>query len=208
MEVAMEPKIVWLGHASFRVEGSQTVYIDPWKLKGEQPRADIILITHEHYDHCSPEDVAKIASDDTVIVTEKDSASKLGGDIRIVAPGDTVEVKGITFEAVPAYNVDKQFHPRSRNWIGFVFELDGTKIYHSGDTDCIPEMENIHVDVALLPVSGTYVMDAKEALQAVDRIKPGKVIPMHWGEIVGSREDAEAFKREAPCEVDIQDVGK
>jgi L-ascorbate metabolism protein UlaG (beta-lactamase superfamily) len=203
MEVDMSPKITWLGHASFRIEGSQTIYIDPWKLKGSPPKADIILITHEHHDHCSPEDVAKVLSPETVIVTEKDAASKLEGNIQIVAPGDTIEVKGVNIVAIPAYNITKQFHPKSKGWVGFIFVLDGTKYYHSGDTDCIPEMENLRPDIAMIPVSGTYVMDVQEALEAVELIKPQKAIPMHWGEIVGCRKDAEAFQKQASCEVEI-----
>ena len=203
MEVDMSPKITWLGHASFRIEGSLTIYIDPWKLKGTPPKADIILITHEHHDHCSPEDVPKIATSETVIVTEKDAASKLKGNIKIMTPGDTLEVKGIKINSVPAYNTDKQFHPKSKGWLGFVFVLDGTKYYHTGDTDCIPEMENLQPDIAMIPVSGTYVMDVADALEAVKLIKPKKAIPMHWGEIVGSKKDAEAFKKQASCEVEI-----
>ena len=204
----MEPKITWLGHASFRIEGSVTIYIDPWKLKGTPPKADIILITHEHYDHCSWEDVVKIADPNTVIITEKDAAAKLSGNIQVVAPADKIEVKGINIEAIPAYNTNKHFHTQNRGWLGFLFDLDGTIIYHSGDTDCIPEMENLQPDVALLPVSGTYVMDPDDALKAVKILKPKKVIPMHWGEIVGNRKDAEAFKKQAECEVEIQKPGE
>jgi len=199
----MSPKIIWLGHASFRIEGSLTIYVDPWKLKDTPPKADIILITHEHFDHCSPDDVAKIATPATTIVTEKDTAAKLKGNIKIMAPGDRINVKGVDIQAVPAYNITKQFHPKSRGWVGFVFALDGTRIYHSGDTDCIPEMKDIQPDIALIPVSGTYVMDAPEALKAVELIKPGKVIPMHWGDIVGAKQDAETFKKKASCDVEI-----
>ena len=130
----MEPKITWLGHASFRIEGSKTVYIDPWKLDTNQPQADIILITHEHYDHCSPEDVTQISGASTIIVTEKDSKAKLSGDIRVMAPGDHLVIDDIEIDAVPAYNIDKRFHPKSRGWIGFVFTLDGTRFYHTGPT--------------------------------------------------------------------------
>ena len=199
----MEPKITWLGHASFRIEGSQTIYIDPWQLKGSHPPADIILITHEHHDHCSPDDVAKISGPNTIIVTEKDSQAKLSGDIRVMAPGDHLMVNDIEIDAVPAYNIDKQFHPQSRGWIGFVFTLDGTRFYHTGDTDCIPEMETIKADVAFIPVSGTYVMDVDDALKAVELIKPTLAIPMHWGKIVGSIEDAVTFKQKSSCNVEI-----
>jgi L-ascorbate metabolism protein UlaG (beta-lactamase superfamily) len=199
----MEPKITWLGHASFRIEGSRTIYIDPWQLKDSPPQADVILITHEHYDHCSPEDVAKISGPNTIIVTEKDSQAKLSGDIRVMAPGDHIMIHDIEIDAIPAYNIDKQFHPKSRDWIGFVFSMDGTRFYHTGDTDCIPEMETIQTDVAFIPVSGTYVMDVDDALKAVEMIEPTLAIPMHWGKIVGSMEDAVNFKQRASCKVDI-----
>lgn len=199
----MEPKITWLGHASFRIEGSQTIYIDPWQLKGNPPPADIIMITHVHHDHCSPDDVAKISGPNTVIVTEKDSQAQLSGIVRVMAPGDHITVNDIEIDAVPAYNIDKQFHPKANGWIGFVFALDGTRFYHTGDSDCIPEMETIKTDVVFIPVSGTYVMDVVDALKALELIKPTLAIPMHWGTIVGSMEDAVSFKQKASCNVEI-----
>jgi L-ascorbate metabolism protein UlaG (beta-lactamase superfamily) len=199
----MEPKIIWLGHSSFRIEGNQTIYIDPWQLKGDHPTADIIMITHVHHDHCSPDDVAKISGPNTIIVTEKDSQAQLSGDIRVMAPGDHITVKDIEIDAVPAYNIDKQFHPKANGWIGFVFTMDGTRFYHTGDTDCIPEMETIETDVAFIPVSGTYVMDVDDALKAIELIEPTLAIPMHWGTIVGSVENAVSFKQKASCKVEV-----
>ena len=187
-------KINWLGHDAFLIEGDQRIYIDPFELT-QAPGADIILITHEHYDHCSPADIAKIRTPDTVIVTEKDSAAKLEGDVRVIAPGGRMDVGAVSIEAVPAYNVDKTFHPRANGWLGFIVELEGVRIYHAGDTDFIPEMSDFKVDIALLPVSGTYVMTAEEAVQAALSLKPKVAIPMHYGAIVGGLSDAEQFER-------------
>jgi L-ascorbate metabolism protein UlaG (beta-lactamase superfamily) len=188
----MVKQIRWLGHDGFRIDASKTVYIDPFQIAGG-PAADIILITHEHYDHCSPEDVAKISGKETVIVTEKKSAQKLSGDVRTVTPGDAVAVKGVRIEAVPSYNIDKAFHPKENRWLGFLVEIDGVRIYHAGDTDFIPEMKDIQADIALLPVSGTYVMTAEEAVQAALAIGPKIAVPMHYGAIVGDNSDAETF---------------
>jgi L-ascorbate metabolism protein UlaG (beta-lactamase superfamily) len=199
----MIEKIHWLGHDSFRLEGEVTVYIDPWKLPPNSPKADIILITHDHYDHCSPEDVAKIQKADTVIVTIPAAARKLKGEVKTVKPGDKITVKGIEIEAVPAYNTDKQFHPKGAGHVGFIVTLGGKRIYHAGDTDFIPEMKGLKVDIALLPVSGTYVMTAEEAAKAADAIKPEVAIPMHYGEIVGSERDAERFKELTSVQVTI-----
>lgn len=194
--------IHWLGHDGFRIDGSCTIYIDPFNISGG-PEADIILVSHEHFDHCSPADVSKIQGNSTVIVTEKDSAKKLGGDVRVVKPKESVVVKGITIEAVPAYNTDKDFHPKQKGWLGFVIDMDGTRIYHAGDTDFIPEMENLNVDIALLPVSGTYVMTADQAVKAALAIKPKLAVPMHYGAIVGSEEDAVRFKQELDGKIDV-----
>ncbi len=188
-------KIHWLGHATTMIDAEKVIYIDPWKLKEGAKKADIILITHDHFDHCVPSDVKKIQKDDTTIVTVKDCAGKLNGDIKIVKPGDKINVKGIDIEAVPAYNVNKDFHPKSKGWVGFIVTINGVRIYQAGDTDMTEEMKTLNVDIALLPVGGTYTMTANEAATAANIFKPKVVIPMHWGDIVGSRADAEAFKK-------------
>ncbi|TEU08728.1 MAG: MBL fold metallo-hydrolase [Anaerolineales bacterium] len=205
----MIENIHWLGHDTFRIENDKTIYIDPIKLKGRPLKADLILITHDHFDHCSPDDVAKVAKDDTVIVTIAAAAQNLKGDVRVVKPGESLVVQGIPIETVPAYNVSKfrspgvPFHPKESGHVGFIITVGGVRIYHAGDTDVIPEMDDIETDVALLPVGGTYTMTADEAAEAANRIQPQVAIPMHWGAIVGSASDAQRFSDLCQMEVVI-----
>ena len=203
VEMVMVENIKWLGHDSFLIDGNILIYIDPWKLPDGSRQADIILVTHDHFDHCSPADIAAIQKDDTEIICPPDSEDKLSGTIHTIAPGGKLAIKGIGIEAVPAYNTDKDFHPKAKNWVGYIITIDGVRIYHAGDTDFIPEMSDIETDIALLPVSGTYVMTAKEAVQAAESVGAKINIPMHYGDIVGSDADAEYFKRHAPGKVII-----
>jgi L-ascorbate metabolism protein UlaG (beta-lactamase superfamily) len=200
-------KIVCLGHDGFRIDASKTVYIDPYQIS-DGPEADLILITHEHFDHCSPDDVAKVQHSGSVIVTEKDSATKLSGDVRIVKVGETLSIDNVKIEAVPAYNTNKEFHPKNNGWLGFIVEIDGVKVYHAGDTDYIPEMNNFNTDIALLPVSGTYVMTADEAVEAALAINPKIAIPMHYGVIVGGENDATQFKQALEGKVEVHILGR
>ncbi len=200
-------KIFWLGHDAFRIDASKTIYIDPYEISAG-PEADIILITHEHFDHCSPQDVAKIQGPKTVIVTEKDSAKKLKGDIRIIKPGESLMVDEVKVEAVFSYNTNKNFHPKENGWLGFILEIDGVKVYHAGDTDFIPEMNDFEVDIALLPVSGTYVMTSDEAVQSALAINPKLAIPMHYGAIVGGEEDPVNFKNALEGKVEVMILPK
>ena len=185
--------IHWLGHDTFKIAGEKVIYTDPFKIK-KKDTADIILITHEHRDHCSPEDVKKIQGADTVIVATADCAGKLSGNIKVVKPGDKINVEGIEIEAVPSYNTNKQFHTKDKGWVGYIFTVQGQRIYIAGDTDHIPEMKTFKdIDIAFIPVSGTYVMTADEAVKAALDIKPKIAIPMHYGSIVGSKDDAKKF---------------
>jgi L-ascorbate metabolism protein UlaG (beta-lactamase superfamily) len=200
----------WLGHDSFLLEGPVTVYVDPWHLPAGLPRADIVLISHEHGDHCSPEDVAKVQGRETVVLASQNAASQLEGDVRIMRPGDEVTIEGVAVRAVPAYNVDKfrapgrPFHPKEALHNGYLVEVGGECLYFAGDTDCIPEMAEVRCDVALLPVSGTYVMTAEEAARAAATIGPQVAVPMHYGAgIAGTQRDAERFKELCHGEVRI-----
>lgn len=191
----MAESLHWLGHDAFRLDTpAGAIYFDPFEIS-DGPQAALILISHDHYDHCSPEDIAKIQGPDTVIVTEADSAKKLSGDVRVVKPGDSLKVGDVEVRAVPSYNTDKNFHPRANSWLGFVLDVGEVSVYHAGDSDHIPEMAELDVDIALLPVSGTYVMTASQAVGAARAINPRLVIPMHYGAIVGSEDDAVKFAK-------------
>ena len=202
MPEKMIDRIHWLGHDTFYIDGSKVVYFDPWDVSG-QPKADVILISHDHFDHCSPDDAAKLVKPGTVIVTEPQSAAKLQGDVRVAAPGQTLDLGGVKVTTVPAYNTDKQFHPKGNSWLGFVVEMDGVRVYHTGDSDFIPEMKDLKVDIALIPVSGTYVMDADQAVQAARAIKPKIAVPMHYDKIVGSSADAKKFAEALAGEIKV-----
>jgi L-ascorbate metabolism protein UlaG (beta-lactamase superfamily) len=207
-------KVTWLGHDGFRIQNHQVVYIDPYQIEGG-PKADIVLISHEHSDHCSVDDLKKVVGPQTVIVAHAQSKGELSKlkvkEFKVVKPGDKISIGDVGIEAVPAYNVNKfrepgkVFHPKEDGKLGFIVTMNGVRIYHAGDTDHIPEMKGIRTDVALLPVSGTYVMTAQEAAEAVVTINPKVVIPMHYGAIVGNRKDAETFQTLVKCEVKILD---
>ena len=182
------------------------LYFDPWGVSGE-PKADVIFVSHPHYDHFVPEDIHRIRKDDTVVVGPREVAEEAAGDSIAMAPGDSIEVAGMTAEAVPAYNVleeRKGFHPKSKGWVGLVVTLGGTRVYHAGDTDHAPELNDVRADVALLPIGGTFTMSPPEAAGLAKAISPEVVVPMHYGFVSGSQRDAEVFREEAaPLRVEI-----
>jgi L-ascorbate metabolism protein UlaG (beta-lactamase superfamily) len=200
--------IEWLGHASFLIDTGPIIYIDPYDISEAfaktLPKADIVLVTHDHPDHFSPEVLKLISKPATVVVSIKAVTENLPKEIkhsRTIAPGDTLTLEGVGIEAVPAYNIDKKFHPKEKGYVGFVIDLGDRIVYHAGDTDVIPEMRHIKADIALLPVGGTYTMDAIEAAEAADIIRPKVAVPMHWGKIVGTWEDAKEFQARAKVPV-------
>jgi L-ascorbate metabolism protein UlaG (beta-lactamase superfamily) len=199
----------WLGHDAFLLRaGGKNIYFDPFKLGTGLPPADIICVSHEHYDHCSPADVHLIQQPSTLIVAEAKAAAQLKGKIMILAPGERREVEGITIETVPAYNTNKLFHPQSNRWLGFILTVDGVRVYHAGDTDYIPEMKDIRADIALLPVSGTYVMTAEEAAQAAIAVGARIAVPMHYGAVVGTTDDADRFAATLAGRVRVEILGR
>jgi L-ascorbate metabolism protein UlaG (beta-lactamase superfamily) len=207
-------EIRWLGHDGFKLKKGKVVYLDPFQLTSATEPGDLVCVTHEHSDHLSPQDLAKVVTQQTTVVTIAACADAVKGlrpkSVRVVRPGDRIELDGIVVEAVPAYNTNKfrspgkPFHPQADGKVGFVLTIGGIRIYHAGDTDDIPEMASLKdVDVALLPVSGTYVMTSAEAIRACDTIRPKLAIPMHYGSIVGSATDAEEFRKSVTCRVEI-----
>lgn len=207
--------IEWLGHSGFRIDArGATIYIDPYRIGGG-PVADLILVTHGHYDHYSPQDVERISGEHTWLVAPPAVAERASGRVASIVPGQALELEplpGVEVAAVAAYNTSKRdedgrpFHPRDAGCVGFDMNIRGERLYHAGDTDVIPEMDSVvGVDVALLPVSGTYVMTASEAAEAARRIQPTAAVPMHWGQHIGTRADAEEFAERAPVEVRIME---
>ncbi|MBN1397056.1 MAG: MBL fold metallo-hydrolase [Bacteroidetes bacterium] len=189
--------IHWYGQAAFRIEDNgKQIYIDPFKLPADLPKADIILITHSHFDHFSEKDIAAIKKEGTVFVSIKDVTSKIGKDTITVVPGQDYTVGELKISTVPAYNQNKKFHPKGNSWVGYIITLSsGQRIYHAGDTDLIPEMQEIKTDIALLPCGGKYVMTPKEAAEAAGIIKPKILIPMHCGDGEEGRKNTEEVKR-------------
>ena len=190
-----------------------TVYIDPYQLASKYQKkndADVVLLTHDHFDHLSIDDLKQIINNNTSILSATECVKKLAGlkvkEISGIKPGEKSIIKGLTIEAVPAYNINKKFHPKSDGKVGFIIRINEKRIYHAGDADLIPEMESVDPDIALVPVSGTYVMTAEEAAKAVNElIRPKKVvIPMHYNAVVGTEEDAKKFKKLVNvCKVEI-----
>jgi L-ascorbate metabolism protein UlaG (beta-lactamase superfamily) len=207
-------QITWLGHDGFKLKKGKVVYVDPFKLGAKPEPADLVFVTHEHFDHLSVDDLKKVVTPATTVVTiaacEAAVKPLKPKAVRLVAPGDRLTVDGVTVEVLPAYNVNKfrspgnPFHPKADGKVGFILGIGGVRFYHAGDTDEIPEMAGAKgVDVALLPVSGTYVMTAEEAVKACNAIQPKLAIPMHYAAIVGSAADAEAFRKAVKCRVEI-----
>ncbi len=202
-----------ISHDTFKIKGSKVIYTDPFKVT-KRDEADIVVLSHEHFDHLSPDDLSKVIFPGTMIVASPLCREGLKTvrvkETHFLEPGGKFTAEKVEIEAVPAYNLNKfrepgkAFHPKGEQRLGFIITLDGTRVYFAGDTDLIPEMKNIKCDVALLPVSGTYVMTAEEAVQAVAAVHPRIAVPMHYGAIVGTEADATKFKNLVKnCQVEI-----
>lgn len=187
-------------HSCIKFDFENIIYFDPFKLDKDYNDADFIFITHSHYDHFSEEDILKVKKENTKIIVPEDLYNKcldLGfkkEDILVVLPNKTYNIDNINFDTIPAYNVNKAFHPKENNWVGYILNLDGTRYYIAGDTDITEENKKVICDVALVPIGGTYTMTAKEAAELINIINPKVAIPTHYGTIVGKKEDADTFK--------------
>ncbi len=200
-----EVEIKWLGHSGFLILNKNVIYIDPYNIKEGTEKADFILITHSHYDHCSVADMEKIIKGGTKIIIPADCQSKITRfdvpiDIQVVEPGDELDFGEVKISVLVAYNLDKPFHPKAESWLGYLIKIGDILIYHAGDTDVIPEMQKLtgYQDkkiIALLPVGGRFTMSAEEAAEAASLIKPWLAVPMHYGGVVGAIDDAEEFLR-------------
>ena len=188
-------------HSSIKFYKGKIIYIDPFKIDRNYSDADYIFITHDHYDHYSEEDISKIIKDNTEIITPESLLEKMlmygfkEEYITIVKPNMKYEINGIRFETVPAYNITEKFHPKENGWVGYMIELDGIRYYIAGDTDVTEESRKVKCDVAFVPVGGTYTMDCREAADLINEIKPKIAVPIHYGSIVGTNEDAKKFVR-------------
>ena len=188
-----------LTHSSIKISKNKIIYVDPFNIEKNYNDADIIFITHSHYDHYSEKDIEKVRKENTFFVVPEDVKIELlhkgisNNKIESVKPNQTGEILGIKFEAISAYNVNKKFHPKENNWLGYIIEIDGTRYYIAGDTDINEDNLKVKCDVCFVPVGGTYTMDYKEAAQFVNQIKPKIAVPIHYGSIVGTMQDAEQF---------------
>ncbi len=203
----MLERFTWFKQSGYLWKGDElALYIDPWEVSGGVA-ADVILITHAHFDHLSKDDIAKIRKPGTRILAPADVAAELTGDVTPVAPGESHDVSGLRIQTVPAYNIVEsrlEMHPKKNNWVGYLIELDGKTYYHAGDTDHFPELSDVRADVTFLPIGGTYTMDAHEAAGLAKAISPQLAVPMHYAHVVGTPADAETFKKEAaPVQVEI-----
>ena len=195
----MLEKIQVLCHSSIRFDKEKIIYFDPFKIEKNYNDANYIFITHDHYDHYSEEDIDKVIKEDTILIAPEKILEKMqkhgykNNNIITVKPNNQYSEKGIKFETMPAYNINKQFHPKENEWVGYVLELNNINYYIAGDTDITEENRKVKCDVAFVPVGGTYTMDYKEAAQLINEIKPKVAVPIHYGSVVGTKQDAENF---------------
>lgn len=201
-----------LYHSSIKIESNINIYFDPFKIEVASNDADVIFITHEHYDHFSPEDILKIKKENTIIVLPK-NMENIALDLNfektnivLVEPNKKYKLENqeLIFETIPAYNVNKNFHKKEMNWVGYILEIEGKRVYVAGDTDITEENKQVKCDIALVPIGGTYTMEAKEAAELVNIIKPKIAIPIHYGAIVGNKEDEKIFVKNVEKDIECK----
>lgn len=199
--------------SSIKLIGSKILYFDPINQKNNKD-ADYIFITHPHWDHFSKEDILKIKTQNTQIIGPKEimkATLEMGfqkENIIVLEPNMQITIDDIKIKTVPSYNINKSFHPKENKWLGYIVDLDNITYYIPGDTDIITEMEEIQVDICFIPIGGTYTMNAKEAAQIINKIKPKKVIPIHYGMVVGNKQDYEIFQNNVPNNIKIEELIK
>ena len=188
-----------LYHSSIRISKNKVIYIDPFKIDKDYNDADIVFITHDHFDHYSEEDIDKVINENTTIIIPEELLTKIlrkginKNAVITVESNKEYMVQGIKFETIPAYNTNKTFHPKENDWVGYIITLDGIRYYIAGDTDITEENRKVKCDVAFVPVGGTYTMNYSEAAELVNIIKPKIAVPIHYGSIVGTQQDATNF---------------
>ena len=204
----LDETLFWIGHASFYIKANGcAIFIDPFLVSDKiKERADLVLITHAHFDHCSKADIGRVMKKDGKIIAAPGCLSQSEyKNLTVAEPGFSTDFNGIKIEAAPAYNVKSerlQFHPKSNRWVGYVVDVEGMRIYHAGDTDFVPEMKNMKkVYAALLPMGGTYCMDASEAIEAAKAIRPKFFVPMHYKNLLG-REGSKNAEEKLRTELD------
>lgn len=199
-----------LYHSSIKINKGKVIYIDPFKIDENYSDADIIFITHNHYDHYSPNDINKVRKEDTIIIAPEDLYEELQNmrfkqeNIIAVKPNEKNTIKEVKFETIPAYNINKKFHPKENGWVGYIIEIDGIRYYIAGDTDITEENRNVKCDVAFVPVGGTFTMDYREAAKLINEIKPKIAVPTHYGSIVGDKEDGVRFANLIERDVEVE----
>ncbi|MBQ8598248.1 MAG: MBL fold metallo-hydrolase [Lachnospiraceae bacterium] len=174
--------------SSIKLTGTKTIYFDPLDIEGEPHDADMVFVTHEHYDHFSPDDIKKVLKKDTQIIVPSvmlDMVMKNNFPIQTfhgIRPGEKQNFDGVKCQGIPAYNIDKAFHPKTNQWLGYLVELDGKTYYAMGDTDATPEAASVDADVVFIPIGGKYTMDDAEAAEFINENQPGLVVPIHYGD--------------------------
>lgn len=200
-------KIEVLCHSSVKISSDLNFYFDPFGIEKSLFDADIIFVTHPHFDHFSIKDINKVIKDETVVVAPVSMENELKkNSIKhyfLVEPNKSYEIKGIKVEAIPAYNIDKPMHKKEYGWVGYAIEVEGKKVYVPGDIDSIKEGKSLKVDYAFVPVGGTYTLNYSEAADFINEMKPKHVIPYHYGSIVGNKNDGESFKNLVDKDIDV-----